>query len=117
MRQFNFTLHATKNTQEFLAKHGIEASRVFKLGEGKPDAVDLVKQRNLSLVINTPSGKRSRQDGYAIRRTALELNVNCITNINSCQAAIHGIAVLRESKLGCLSLQEHHQKLSYSLTA
>ncbi|MBI5201224.1 MAG: carbamoyl phosphate synthase large subunit, partial [Elusimicrobia bacterium] len=113
LRQLGFTIHATKNTHHFFERHGIETKKVFKLGEGKPDVVDLLKQRNLSLVINTPSGKRSRSDGYSIRRTALELNIPAITNIHSCQAAIHGIAVLREAPMGVRSLQEHHARLSY----
>ncbi|MBI4424870.1 MAG: ATP-grasp domain-containing protein, partial [Elusimicrobia bacterium] len=116
LRQLGFTIHATKNTHVFFERHGIETKRVFKLGEGKPDVLDLLKQRNLSLVINTPSGKRSRSDGFAIRRTALELNIATITNIRSCQAAIHGIAVLREAPLGVKSLQEHHERLSYKTT-
>ena len=113
LRQLGFTIHATKNTHHFFERHGIETKRVFKLGEGKPDVLDLLKQRNLSLVINTPSGKRSRSDGYSIRRTALELNIPAITNIHSCQAAIHGIAVLREAPMGVRSLQEHHERLAY----
>ncbi|MBI3507677.1 MAG: carbamoyl-phosphate synthase large subunit [Proteobacteria bacterium] len=116
LKQYGFTLWATQNTQDYFARHGIETNRVFKLGEGKPDAVDLIKQRNLSLVINTPSGKRGRKDGFAIRRTALELGVNCITNMNACKAAIYGIAVLKDSKLTPTSLQEHHKKLAYLTT-
>ena len=117
LRQLGFTIHATKNTFLFFESHGIESRRVFKLGEGKPDVVDLLKQRNLSLVINTPSGERSRSDGYSIRRTALELNIPTITNIHSCQAAIHGIAVLRQAPLGVRSLQEHHARLPYKTPA
>jgi carbamoyl-phosphate synthase large subunit len=115
LKQYGLSLIATKNTQEFLARHSIEAKRIFKIGEGKPDVVDLIKQRTLSLIINSPSGRRSRNDGYEIRRTALELGVNCITNIHSAKAVIQGIGVLRESSLGVVSLQEHHEKLPYSV--
>jgi carbamoyl-phosphate synthase large subunit len=106
LRQMGFTLVATRRTHEFLTRHGIEAARVAKLGEGKPDVVDLIKQRNVSLVINTPSGKRAKADGYAIRRTSLELNVPCITNIHSGQAAVHAIAVLKEATLGVKPLHD-----------
>ncbi|MBI4376817.1 MAG: carbamoyl-phosphate synthase large subunit [Elusimicrobia bacterium] len=113
LRGLGFSIVATHNTYQFLARHGIESTRVAKIGEGKPDVVDLLKQKNLSLVINTPSGKRSRADGYAIRRSALELNIPCITNIHSCQAAVNAIAVLRESPLDVRSLQDYYKQLPY----
>jgi carbamoyl-phosphate synthase large subunit len=113
LRQMGFTLVATRNTHDFLNRHGIEGTRVAKLGEGKPDVVDLIKQKSLSLIINTPSGKRAKADGYAIRRTALELNIPCITNIHSCQAAVHAIAVIREATMGAKPLQDYYRQLPY----
>ena len=113
LRQMGFTLVATRNTYEFLSRHGIDAAKVAKIGEGKPDVVDLIKQKSLSLIINTPSGKRSRADGYAIRRTALELNVPCITNIHSCQAAAHAIAAMREARLSAKPIQEYYRQLPF----
>ena len=113
LRQMGFTLVATRNTHDFLNRHGIEGTRVAKIGEGKPDVVDLIKQKSLSLIINTPSGKRSRTDGFAIRRTALELNIPCITNIHSCQAAVHAIAVIREATMGAKPIQDYYRQLSY----
>jgi carbamoyl-phosphate synthase large subunit len=115
LRQMGFTLVATRNTADFLTRHGLESERVAKIGEGKPDVVDLLKQRNLSLVINTPSGKRSRADGYAIRRTALELDIPCITNIRSVRAAVHAIAVLQGAALEVKPLQEHYRSLPYAI--
>jgi carbamoyl-phosphate synthase large subunit len=115
LRQLGFTLVATRSTADFLTRHGLETSRVAKVGEGKPDVVDLMKQRTLSLVINTPSGKRSRADGYAIRRTALELNIPCITNLNSAGAAVHAIAVLQGASMGVKSLQAHYETLPYKV--
>ena len=115
LRQLGFTLVATRSTADFLTRHGLETSRVAKVGEGKPDVVDLMKQRTLSLVINTPSGKRSRADGYAIRRTALEQNVPCITNLHSAGAAVHAIAVLQGASMGVKSLQAHYETLPYKV--
>ncbi len=113
LRQLGFTLVATRSTADFLTRHGLETSRVAKVGEGKPDVVDLMKQRTLSLVINTPSGKRSRADGFSIRRTALELNIPCITNLHSAGAAVHAIAVLQGASMGVKSLQAHYETLPY----
>ncbi|OGR83143.1 MAG: carbamoyl phosphate synthase large subunit, partial [Elusimicrobia bacterium RIFCSPHIGHO2_02_FULL_57_9] len=113
LRQLGFSLVATQNTYKFLSRHGIESSRVAKIGEGKPDVVDLIRQKNLSLIINTPSGKRSRADGYAIRRTALELDIPCITNIHSCEAAVNAIAVIKEAAMTVKPLQEYYRQLPY----
>ena len=115
LRQMGFTLVATRNTADFLVRHGLPCDRVAKLGEGKPDVVDLLKQRGLSLVINTPSGKRARADGYSIRRHALELDIPCITNIRSVNAAVHAIAVLRDAALGVKPLQDHYKSLPYAV--
>ena len=115
LRQLGFTLVATRGTADFLTRHGLETSRVAKVGEGKPDVVDLMRQRTLSLVINSPSGKRSRADGYAIRRTALELNIPCITNLHSADAAVHAIAVLQGASMGVKSLQAHYETLPYKI--
>ncbi|MBI3563880.1 MAG: carbamoyl phosphate synthase large subunit, partial [Elusimicrobia bacterium] len=113
LRQMGFTLVATRETADFLTRHGMPSERVAKIGEGKPDVVDLLKQRNLSLVINTPSGKRARADGYAIRRTALELDIPCITNIRSVNAAVHAISVLQGATMSVKPLQDHYQALPY----
>ncbi len=113
LRQMGFTLVATRNTADFLGRHGLLAERVAKIGEGKPDVVDLLKQRNLSLVINTPSGKRSRADGYQIRRTALELDIPCITNIRSVNAAVHAISVLQGASMSVKPLQDYYKSLPY----
>ena len=113
LRQMGFTLVATRNTADFLGRHGMPAERVAKIGEGKPDVVDLLKQRSLSLVINTPSGKRARADGFSIRRSALELDIPCITNIRSVNAAVHAISVLQGATMGVKPLQDHYKSLPY----
>jgi len=113
LRQMGFTLVATRNTADFLTRHGLASERVAKIGEGKPDVVDLLRQRSLSLVINTPSGKRARADGYAIRRTALELDIPCITNIRSVRAAVNAIAVLQGAAMGVKPLQDYYRSLPY----
>jgi carbamoyl-phosphate synthase large subunit len=115
LRQMGFTIVATRNTADFLTRHGLATERVAKIGEGKPDAVDLLKQRSLSLIVNTPSGQRSRADGYAIRRTALELDIPCITNIRSVRAAVHAIAVLQGPSMDVKPLQDHYRSLPYPL--
>ncbi|MDE2291250.1 MAG: ATP-grasp domain-containing protein, partial [Elusimicrobia bacterium] len=113
LKQLGFELVATKNTHGYLTRHGIPAKTVHKLGEGKPDVVDLIKQRTLALVINTPSGKRAASDGYAIRRTSLDQGVPIVTNINACQAVVRAVAVLRGARLGVAALQDLYRRLPY----
>ena len=115
LRQLGFALHATRSTHEFLARHGIGSSRVFKIGEGKPDAVDLIKQRTVSLVINTPSGKRAKSDGYAIRRSSIDFGVSIISNVNACQAAVQAISALRGAPLAPVALQDRYRELRYKV--
>ncbi|OGR90202.1 MAG: carbamoyl phosphate synthase large subunit, partial [Elusimicrobia bacterium RBG_16_66_12] len=117
LRQMGFTLVSTRNTADFLTRHGLPTQRVAKIGEGKPDVVDLLRQRGLSLIINTPSGKRARTDGYSIRRTALELDIPCITNIRSVNAAVHAISVLQGATMGVKPLQDHYKSLPYAAQA
>ncbi|OGS34102.1 MAG: hypothetical protein A3J82_00860 [Elusimicrobia bacterium RIFOXYA2_FULL_69_6] len=112
LRQLGFTLFATRSTREFLRRHGLPAEKVFKIGEGHPDPVDLIRRRTVSLVINTPSGVRARTDGYAIRRTALDLGVPCVTNVHDTHALVHALALLRESPPTVRSLQEYHGEAS-----
>ena len=117
LRQLGFSLVCTRNTQVFLERHAIDSDRVYKINEGKPDVVDLIKQRSLSLVINTPSGKRAKSDGFSIRRTSLELGIPIVTNVNSCQALVQGIATVRGRKsLDALALQDLYKELDYPVS-
>ena len=116
LRQMGFDLVATYNTHAFLTRHGIEAKTVYKLGEGKPDVVDLIKQRNLALVINTPSGRKARADGFNIRRTSLDFGVPIVTNMNSCRAVVRAVSAMRGARLDAKALQDLYPALPYKTT-
>ena len=113
LKAMGFSLIATPGTHSFLLRHGLESARIAKIGDGKPDVVDLLKQRNVTLAINTPSSQRSRSDGYAIRRTALEFNIPCVTNIRSCQALVSALAASRNSAPMVKPLQDYYRELAY----
>ncbi|MBI2363349.1 MAG: ATP-grasp domain-containing protein, partial [Elusimicrobia bacterium] len=115
LRQMGFELVATRNTHAFLSRHGIEARTVYKLGEGKPDVVDLIKQRNLALVINTPSGRKARADGFNIRRTSLDFGVPIVTNMNSCQAVVRAVSAMKGARLEVKALQDLYPTLPYKV--
>ena len=79
---------------------------VFKLAEGRPNAIDLLKNNEIQLVINTPSGQTPREDEIKIRTTAVYTNTPIITTIGSAKAALDGITALKEKGYGVKPLQE-----------
>jgi carbamoyl-phosphate synthase large subunit len=103
-----FEIVATRGTQQFLAARGVRATRVFKVGEGRPNVVDYLKSGKIDLVINTPLGRTSRYDEKAIRRSANVNRVTCITTLSGAAAAVSAIRALQREKLTVRSLQEYH---------
>ncbi len=95
LADLGFTLYATAGTREYLCGTGIEALPVQKVGQGKPDAVDLLKRGEIHLVINTPLGQKSQYDEAAIRKASLALQVPCLTTVEAARAALSGIHALR----------------------
>ena len=104
----NFKIYATNGTHKFLAEHGIESKPVKKLGYGRPDIVDEIKNGNIHLVINTPSGKESQDDDSYIRKAAINYKVLHITTIAAAMAAAKGIQARRQGISMPKSLQDYH---------
>src|SRR5712671_4776329 len=110
-RQFaalGFELVATSGTAAVLEKAGLQVRRIFKLAEGRPNALDLLKNREIQLVINTPTGEAPRADEVKIRTTAVYTNTPIMTTISGAKAAALGIAALRKNGYGVRTLQEYH---------
>ena len=82
--------------------------KLFKLGEGRPNALDMLKNGELAMIINTPHGKAAREDEIKIRSTASSSRVPVITTLRAAQASLEGIRALREHGLNVRTLQEHH---------
>jgi carbamoyl-phosphate synthase large subunit len=106
-----FRVVATQGTATAMRAAGLVVEQVPKVQEGRPHIVDLMTNGDIHLVINTPAGKRSLKDSYAIRRTALMLNIPYCTTMPGAFAAVRGIDALRERELEVCSLQEYHQQL------
>jgi carbamoyl-phosphate synthase large subunit len=104
-----FELVATGGTATVLQKAGLKVQRIFKLAEGRPNAVDLLKNRELQLVINTPAGQTPRADEVRIRTTAVYTNTPIMTTMSGAKAAVLGIAALKKSGYGVQTLQEYHE--------
>jgi carbamoyl-phosphate synthase large subunit len=103
-----FELIATSGTAAILEKAGLKVQRVFKLSEGRPNAVDLLKNREVQLVINTPAGQTPRADEVKIRTTAVYTGTPIMTTISGAKAAALGIAALKKSGYAVKTLQEYH---------
>src|SRR5204863_7305257 len=101
-------LVATGGTAAVLEKAGLKVRRVFKLDEGRPNSVDLLKNREIQLVINTPAGQAPRADEVKIRTTAVYTGTPIMTTISGAKAAALGIAALRQNGYTVKALQEYH---------
>jgi len=106
-----FALIATAGTAAALKERGISSVIVRKHSEGtgplgEKTIVEQMVSGEIDLVINTPVGRGSRQDGWVIRTTAVQRSIPCITTIAGFNAAVEGIKAIRKAELGVKSLQE-----------
>ncbi len=102
-----FKLSSTTGTAAVLTEAGLEVESVPKLAEGRPNTLDLLKNNEIQLVINTPSGQAPRADEIKIRTTAIYTNTPIMTTIGSAKAAADGIAALKQNGYGVKPLQEY----------
>ena len=110
-RQFSelgFSIIATSGTAAILEASGLKVERIAKLTEGRPNAVDLLKNREIQLVINTPAGQTPRSDEVKIRTTAVYTGTPIMTTLSGAKAAALGIAALKKSGYAVKTLQEYH---------
>jgi carbamoyl-phosphate synthase large subunit len=106
--ELGFNIRTTRGTHKFLARHGIKSEIILKMHEGRPNIADGIKNREVQLVINTPSGKLSKYDDSYIRKAAIKYKVTYITTLAAAAAAAKGIAAYRNGKLEVESLQSYH---------
>jgi carbamoyl-phosphate synthase large subunit len=103
-----FTLFATSGTAAALTTAGVPVKKLFKIGEGRPNALDMLKNGELAMIINTPSGKVAREDEIKIRSTASSARIPVMTTLRSARASVEGIRALRGHGLSVKPLQEYH---------
>jgi carbamoyl-phosphate synthase large subunit len=106
--QLGFKILATVGTHKFFSDKGIPAEHVLKLHEGRPNIVDIIKNREIHLVVNTPGGKLSKFDDSYIRKSAINYKVPYITTLAGALAAARGIAAARRQQHQVRSLQSYH---------
>ena len=103
-----FSMVATRGTAAFLRQHGLSVEIVNKVLEGSPHIVDAIQAGSIDLVINTTEGAQSIQDSFSIRRSSLECQVPYFTTVAGAEAAVEGIARLKQGLLGVCPLQAYH---------
>ncbi len=112
LADLGFTVFATEGTAAWLRAHGVAAYVIAKIGEGRPDCLDVIKNREVSLVVNTPSGRRdARADDCRIRQSAIKYRLPYLTTIAAVRAAAEGIAAAMSGKGEVRSLQSYHASI------
>ena len=103
-----FELVATDGTAAWLETAGLKVERTLKVLQGRPNIVDLLKNKEIQLVINTPSGAAPREDEVRIRTTAVITGTPIMTTISGAKAAALGIAALQRQGYSVKTIQEYH---------
>jgi carbamoyl-phosphate synthase large subunit len=103
-----FKLVATHGTAAVLERAGMHVERVYKVNEGRPNVVDLIKANRIQLILNTPHGVEPWFDEQAIRRAAINARIPILSTLAAARAAAEGIPVLQRGEVSVFNLQEMH---------
>jgi carbamoyl-phosphate synthase large subunit len=106
--EMGFKIVATDGTRQVLREAGLEVELIFKLHEGRPHVLDWIKNEQVQLIINTPSGGEAQADGRLIRRSALAYKVPIVTTIAGAKATTDSIRALQSSPLEVKAIQDYH---------
>ncbi len=110
MHRLGFKLYATPGTAEFFCKVGLPVEAVNKFAQGSPHTVDLIRNGQVQLVLNTPLGPNAHSDGVEIRAAAITMNIPLLTTLSAAAAAVSAIQALKKKELHYRSLQSHFRK-------
>jgi carbamoyl-phosphate synthase large subunit len=111
LEALGYELLATDGTYRAIRSNGIECTRVNKVAEGRPHIVDLIKNREIALILNTPYGKRERRDDTSIRAAAVQAHVPCITTLAGIQAVVSALTAIHRGKIEVRALQDYHRQI------
>ncbi|MBI5050961.1 MAG: carbamoyl-phosphate synthase large subunit, partial [Nitrospirae bacterium] len=107
-----FSVIATKGTAAYLKEHGLIVESVNKVAEGRPNIVDLIKNREIHFVINTVTGAKAQKDSFSIRESVLQYKIPYTTTIAGAEAAVNAMDVTLKKQLSIKSLQEYHKTVN-----
>jgi carbamoyl-phosphate synthase large subunit len=109
--ELGFDIVATQGTRKVLMEHGLHVDKVFKLHEGRPHVIDWIKNDQIQLILNTPSGEDAYADGQLIRRTALAYKIPLVTTLAGARATVAAIRALRSGLSAPKTIQDYYQLL------
>ncbi|MEW6585502.1 MAG: carbamoyl-phosphate synthase large subunit [Nitrospirota bacterium] len=107
--ELGLSVVATKGTAQYLKSHGLDVEVINKVAEGRPHIVDLIKNKEISFVVNTVSGAQAQKDSFSIRQSALQYRVPFTTTISGAVAAVNAIEQLKKKKVHIKSIQTYHR--------
>ena len=111
LAKMGFSLVGTTGTAEAFEKAGIAIKTVKKIAEGRPNVVDIITNREVALVINTPSGGRSQSDGSAIRQAATRSRIPIITTLSAAEAATTALEATKKESWTIKSIQDYYKEV------
>jgi carbamoyl-phosphate synthase large subunit len=107
--ELGFKIFSTGGTHAHLLAGGIPCTRVYKLAEqARPNVIDMMKNREIQFVVNTPSSHEAREDEVKIRATAIAQKISHATNLAAAVASVKAIRSLKQRELTVMSIQEYH---------
>jgi carbamoyl-phosphate synthase large subunit len=111
--ELKFNIYATRGTSTVLRDHGIPSQGVFRISDGRPNALDMIEEKSVGWIVNTPSaGEAPSVDEVKMRAHAVIRGIPITTTIDGLEAAIHGIETLRRTgSIEVCSIQEYHRHL------
>ena len=110
-KECGFDIMATEGCCKYLAEHGIEAKKVAKLGEGRPNVLDAITNKEVSIVINTPTDKKGAADDSYIRKGVIKGRMPYMTTMAGAKASVAGIKAMQQSRGSVKSLQDFHAEI------
>ena len=108
LSDLGFSILATRGTGKVLVNNGLEVKFVNKVSEGRPHLVDMIKNGEINLIINTPSGRNPKMDEIAIRANAVQYKIPYTTTISGAQAVVNAIESMKTGGLSVKALQDYY---------
>ncbi len=109
LSDLGFKICATRGTAKILANSGIDTTLVNKVSEGRPHVVDMIKNGEIQLIINTPSGRKPKNDEVLIRAGAVQYKIPYTTTISGAQAVVNAIETMKKGDLRVKPLQDYYK--------
>ena len=111
LEELGFTLIATAGTATVLQRYGVHATSVKKIHEGRPNVLDGMRNGEVQLIINTPSGRLPRADEIKIRAAATAFGIPCVTTVSGAQALLTSLEVFQKQPMRVKPIQEYHAEI------